>query len=641
MKPNIKLIILLAVISGITLSCKKYLDVTPDNVATIDYAFRNRNEAENYLFTCYSTLQNMGPSNKDAAFTTSGEIYFPNTLTEATLGSRDAEQGFHLIRGVQSTDNPSLNYWDGEQLGQPVFKAIRRCNIFLENIDRPKDLAQFERNRWIAEVKFLKAYYHFYLLRMYGPIPLIKQNLPIDAGTEEVRIKREPVDVAFAYIVSLLDEATPDLPRTIQDPARSLGRITQNIALSVKAEVLTTQASPFFNGNPDYTGFKDKDGVNLFPAAFSAEKWNKAMLACQAAVKSCEESNLSLYRFTSPGNLPTIPAPLKTVMDIRQSITENWEKNPEVIWALNPEFGLQSMAMPRLTNAMVQNMGGAPGNFAVPIGMAELFYSKNGVPMAEDAGYDYRGRYTVAAADTESKYYLKNGYQTIKMHMDREPRFYADLSFDGSCFFGNGQTDPENMLFVQARGGTSLAGPKDNIRVNVSGYWPSKLVNYQSVFGTEVTQASFRMPLIRLAGLYLLYAETLNEVNGPTADVYTYIDKVRTRAGLKGVKEAWAQYSVDPGKASSKDGLRSIIQQERRIELCFEGRIGWDLRRWKIMQDVLSKPLQGWNIQDTTPEGYYRQRNLVIPVFGLKDYLWPLKYNDLIVNPNLVQNPYW
>ena len=86
MKFNIKLLILIAVISGMTLSCKKYLDVTPDNVATIDYAFRNRNEAENYLFTCYSTLQNMGPSNSDAAFTTSGEIYFPNTLTEATLG---------------------------------------------------------------------------------------------------------------------------------------------------------------------------------------------------------------------------------------------------------------------------------------------------------------------------------------------------------------------------------------------------------------------------------------------------------------------------------------------------------------------------------------------------------------------------
>jgi hypothetical protein len=641
MKLNYKIIILIAIVAGMVQSCKKYLDVTPDNVATIDYAFRNRNEAENYLFTCYSTLQNMVPSNNDAAFTTSGEIYFPNTLTEATLGNREAEQGFHLIRGVQNTDNPSLNYWDGEQLGQPIFKAIRRCNIFLENISKPKDLPQFERNRWIAEVKFLKAYYHFYLLRMYGPIPLIKDNLAIDAGTEEVRVKREPVDACFQYITSLLDEATPDLPRTIQDPAQSLGRITQLISLTLKAEILTTQASPLFNGNRDYASFKDKDGVNLFPAAFQVEKWSKAMLACQEAVKACEQSNMSLYHFVSPGNLPTIPAPLKTVMDIRQSITENWEKNSEVIWALNSTFNLQSMAMPRLTAAMVQNMGGAPGNFAVPIGMAELFYSKNGVPINEDPGYDYRGRYAVATVAADHKYYMKSGYQTIKMHMDREPRFYADLSFDGSCFFGNGQTDPENMLFVQARGATSIAGPKDNIRVNVSGYWPSKLVNYQSVFGTEVTQAGFKLPLMRLAGLYLLYAETLNEVNGPSAEAYSYIDKVRARAGLKGVQESWSLYSSNPGKAASKDGLRAIIQQERRIELCFEGRIGWDLRRWKIIQDVLSKPLQGWNIQDATPEGYYRQRNLVIPSFGLKDYLWPIKYNDLIVNPNLVQNPYW
>lgn len=641
MNYKFKYILLLTFMTSISLSCKKYLDVTPDNVATIDYAFRNRNEAENYLFTCFSTLQNMGPSNEDGAFTTSGEIYFPNTLTEATLGNRSAEQGFNLIRGLQNTDNPSLNYWDGEQLGQPLFKAIRRCNIFLENIDKPKDLPQFERNRWIAEVKFLKAYYHFYLLRMYGPIPLIKENLAIDASTEQVRIKREPVDVAFEYIVSLLDEATPDLPRTIQDPVQSLGRITQLIALSVKAEVLTTQASPFFNGNPDYRAFKNIDGADMFPATYDAGKWNKAMLACQAAVKACEESNLTLYRFISPGNIPTIPDALKTVMDIRQSVTENWEKNSEVIWALNSGFDLQSMAMPRLTNDMVQNMGGAPGNFAVPISMAELFYSKNGVPINEDRGYDYRGRYAIATVGADSKYYMKNGYQTVKMHFDREPRFYADLSFDGSNYFGNGQLEPENMLSVQARGATSIAGPKDNIRVNVSGYWPSKLVNYQSVFGKEVTQAGFRMPLIRLAGLYLLYAETLNEVNGPTAEVYSLIDKVRLRAGLKGVQESWSQYSSLPGKVSNKDGLRSIIQQERRIELCFEGRIGWDLRRWKIIQDVLSKPLQGWNIQETSPEGYYRQRNLVVPSFGLKDYLWPIKYDDLIINPNLVQNPYW
>ena len=641
MKFSIRILIGLTGLIGLMSSCKKYLDVTPDNVATIDYAFRNRNETENYLFTCYSTLQNLNIGISDPAFTASGEIFFPSTLTEPTLGSRDSEQGFHLIRGTQTTDRPALNYWNGEQLGQPIFKAIRRCNIFLENINKPKDLPQFERNRWIAEVKFLKAYYHFYLLRMYGPIPLIKENMSIDANTEQVRVKREPIDAGFDYIVSLLDEATADLPTTIEDPAQSLGRITKVIALAVKAEVLTTQASPFFNGNTDYAAFKNPDGELLFPQTYSAEKWNKAMLACKAAVEAAETNNYALYKFIAPGNLPTLPARLKTVMDIKQSITENWEQNPEVIWALNSTFGYQGMSMPRLTAAMVQNLSGAPGNFAVPIVMAELFYSKNGVPINEDKTFDYRGRYAIEAAGDADQYYLKKDYQTIKMHMGREPRFYADLAFDGSNYFGNGQTTPDNLLFVQARGGTSIAGPKDNIRVNVSGYWPQKLVKYQSVFAAEVTQSAFRMPLIRLAGLYLMYAEAMNEVSGPGTEVYRYIDKVRERAGIPGVQASWAAFSSNPAKVNSKDGLRQIIQQERRIELCFEGRAGWDLRRWKIMQQVLSTPLQGWSIQEASAEGYYRQRTMAIPVFGLKDYLWPIKYDDLIVNPNLVQNPYW
>jgi hypothetical protein len=64
-------------------SCKKYLDVTPDNVGTIDYAFSNRNEAENYLFTCYATLQQLRyPYKTMVVCTSSGEIIFPNNLSD-------------------------------------------------------------------------------------------------------------------------------------------------------------------------------------------------------------------------------------------------------------------------------------------------------------------------------------------------------------------------------------------------------------------------------------------------------------------------------------------------------------------------------------------------------------------------------
>src|SRR5690606_35009562 len=142
----------------------------------------------------------------------------------------------------------------------------------------------FEKKRWVAEVKFLKAYYHFWLTRMYGPIPVVRENIPIASSPEEVRVKREPVDSAFNYIVQLLDEAAVDLPVVIQTEINELGRITKPIALSVKAEVLVTQASPLFNGNPDYAGFKDKDGQNLFPPTEDPQKWINAAEACRVAI---------------------------------------------------------------------------------------------------------------------------------------------------------------------------------------------------------------------------------------------------------------------------------------------------------------------------------------------------------------------
>jgi hypothetical protein len=130
-------------------------------------------------------------------------------------------------------------------------------------------------------------------------------------------------------------------------------------------------------------------------------------------------------------------------------------------------------------------------------------------------------------------------------------------------------------------------------------------------------------------------------VHGPSAEAYTYIDKVRTRAGLPGVLAAWTDYSKTPGKVSTKDGFRQIIHQERRLELIFEGQSGWDLRRWKELQSVLSVPMQGWNVYETKPANYYQPHTIFNAIFGIRNYLWPIKDGSITVNGNLVQNPYW
>src|SRR5690554_3585368 len=203
------------ILVGFCGSCDNYLDVVPDNVATIDMAFKMRITAEQYLFTCYSYL----PS--DAHVALNPAIYGADELWHYA----DVYPGVQIAKGSQGKGSPIMDYWssssasmsapetgslEGTFTTNSLWQAIRDCNIFMENIHRVKDMNQFEKDRWIAEVKFLKAYYHFYLFRMYGPIPLMRDNLPITADGEEVLVKREPVDECVDYIVQLLDEAAAD-----------------------------------------------------------------------------------------------------------------------------------------------------------------------------------------------------------------------------------------------------------------------------------------------------------------------------------------------------------------------------------------------------------------------------------------------
>ena len=139
-----------------------------------------------------------------------------------------------------------------------------------------------------------------------------------------------------------------------------------------------------------------------------------------------------------------------------------------------------------------------------------------------------------------------------------------------------------------------------------------------------------------------MYAEALNEVSGPSATVYDYLDRIRTRAGLEGVQESWQNYSVNPEKPNTQSGLREIIHRERNIELAFEGHRYWDLLRWRNAVQELNEPILGWNVYGDDDISYYQittlfQQRFVAP----RDYFWPIAENALLQNSNLVQNPGW
>ncbi|MBS1660299.1 MAG: RagB/SusD family nutrient uptake outer membrane protein [Bacteroidetes bacterium] len=640
MKPWIKIILASALLLPVA-SCKKYLDVTPDNVATLNSSFANANETQSYLVgNCYSIMQRFADVVRNPGFTASGEIIIPTDLpSNQSLPGNGQDAGFNLMRGFQNAQNPILNYWDAYNQGLNIWQAIRFCNTFLDNVNTPPDLSKDLKSRWIAEAKFLKAYYHYWLIRMYGAIPIADVAIPVNAPTDQVRQKQQPLDSCFNYVVRLLDEATPYLPASIQNTITEDGRITQVIALAVKAEVLATAASPLFNGNPDYAPFKDINGTSLYPATADASKWQKAAAACKAAIDAAQANGAALYQFVPQSGITHMSDSTRKLQNIQGAVVDSW--NVEQIWTLNQGFGYQIQACPRITTDAT-TVYAFFSNFSVPMGETEIFYTKNGVPISEDKTWDYASRYKVVQGDDANRLYVKKGYSTNKGNLDREQRYYADVAFDGSIWFGFGNTDDNNPNFVNAVNGP--AAPTDPIAYNSTGYWPKKLVPYQTASAnSQFNQKGYYWPFMRLPSLWLLYAECLNEANGPTADAYTWIDKVRARVELPGVLQAWSTYSRNPAKPTTKDGLRDIIHQERRIELAFEGQAGWDLRRWKELQNVFTNPFIGWNVQNLAKatSAYYNLHTAYQPQFGLKDYLFPIQKYDLLINPNLVQTPYW
>ena len=139
-------IVLVSMIS----SCKKYLDVVPDNVATIDNAFTQRSSAEKYLFTCFSYMPRHGDMDDNIAFGAGDEVWY-------FYPPRDISTNFwNIARGEQNSSDPYGDYWTGDKGGTDLYQGIRDCNIFLDNISKVKDMDDGEKNYDLARANRMR-----------------------------------------------------------------------------------------------------------------------------------------------------------------------------------------------------------------------------------------------------------------------------------------------------------------------------------------------------------------------------------------------------------------------------------------------------------------------------------------------------
>lgn len=212
-----------------------------------------------------------------------------------------------------------------------------------------------------------------------------------------------------------------------------------------------------------------------------------------------------------------------------------------------------------------------------------------------------------------------SGYDHTQPYLDRDPRFYASVLYNEATWAG--------LQIEVSPGGAELNNPTDFTRTN---YYIKKFVWESSVNSGFNNPAFHNWPFLRLAEMYLNYAEALNEAAGPTAEVYNAVKAVRQRAGMPELPAGL-----------SKDEMRDRIRNERAVELAFEEHRFWDVRRWKIAESTVGVPIKGMRITGTAPNWIYIPFDVEPRVFEAKMYLYPIPQEEINKNLGLTQNPGW
>lgn len=219
-----------------------------------------------------------------------------------------------------------------------------------------------------------------------------------------------------------------------------------------------------------------------------------------------------------------------------------------------------------------------------------------------------------------------SGYDAADPYKNRDPRFGATIMFNTTQWL-----DRPVETF---NGG--LDRPGGSRTQTKTGYYLRKFMGKFENSGTYSNQ-NHHVILFRYAEILLNYAEALNEVNGPVNEVLDAIKAIRKRAGITAGTDD--RYGIAAG--ITKDQMRKLIINERRIEMAFEEQRFWDIRRWKIAEQVLNNPLKGMNIVKNADGTFsYTILDIAPAVFDAsKNYLFPIPYSEIQTNPNMTQNP--
>ena len=632
-----KTIYILAATCGLLFSsCNDFLDRQEDEKLTFDKIWESRNTIRQYWLTTMSFLPNENISN--------------HVDNDPYIGAADE------FSVAWDRDYRKINFgsWNANNVPYDRFakyyKGIRECNIFLQNVDRSSDpiLTKQQIEEWKVQTRFARAYYYFLLMRDYGPVFLIGDELlDFSASTEELYRPRNTWEQCVDYVTEEMTTCAENqyMYKQSEMPDSYYGLASKGTCYAVISRLKLYSARDLYNGNklykdvknPVMSDFPELSGVNLFQQDYNANKW---LEAAQAAHKVFEDGSYTLYRSANDD-------PYENYYGI---IHETW--NSELIWT-DRYCSLQAWGSGTVPTSVGGTAYGSIGptqqqvdayamnNGRYPI----LGYEQDGTPVIDpQSGYSKdefeksTWTYPCKGWSVASNYSI----EAPNMYKNREPRFYVSVFFGGNYWL-HGQGGKTMTSFAKgANGNKSHDYPK-------SGYLVNKCYDHM-LNSANGSWGNVTFPLFRLGEIYLNFIEAVLEckkygvalTNGYEQEAMDKWDDLRKRSGMEPIMDIYPNATTEE--------LIELCRKERRVELAFERQRYFDTRTWMIAEQTDNGPMYGMDTTcpleegmnaNETPDGFWKRTVFETRVFKSNHYLYPFSQRELDRNKILTQNYGW
>jgi hypothetical protein len=500
--------------------------------------------------------------------------------------------------------------------GRETYSYIRLMNMLFENIDKGI-LDEDVKVRIKGQAFFLRAWTYWNLVRLYGGVPMIFEVQKAFIGgdiDEELYVKRNKTGECIEMIVADLDSAYEYLPAVWE--GNDYGRVTRGAAIALKGRILLYWASPQFN--PDN----------------QTERWQWAYDVNKTALESLTGDGYGLHP------------------SFKELFNDCKERTKEAILVRvysNSLGGSFYHGYDKAVRPPVETSGGGNKNH-ITWSMVQAFPMASGYPIYADS--------------------VKTEYNQNRFWLNRDPRFYYTVAYNTCSWPLSGISDYKLWTYYQYSG-TSLVSVLGTNKT-YTGFYCRKYIN-PAITGENTSQVGTDWIEIRFAEVLLNFAECANELDGKTEEVREALNRIRNERDDVKVGMGYIDENLN-----DRVTMREIIMTERQIELAFENKRHWDLRRRNMYEEDLGPNIKklngtkrcGWKVQlneaRVTPERFLTIRDgldfsqaIVYNAYFLpgkidtldtqyainfpqpKYNFYPLMNENTLKNPELEQNIFW